>query len=156
MKNDDLSIDTVQGSFTYRAAALIIKDTNLLAVKHKNNPCYYTVGGAVKINETSEEAVIREVYEETGVNFEIDRLVFIQERFYKYSGENHHEIVFFYLMKYGTDANILENAYTDQGDNETLHWLPISKLKQINIVPDFLKYNLSGNYSDITHIITKE
>ncbi|QHQ63847.1 NUDIX domain-containing protein [Anaerocolumna sedimenticola] len=47
----------------------------------KINPCYYTVGGAVKIKETSEEAVIREVYEETGVNFEIDRLVFIQERF---------------------------------------------------------------------------
>nr|WP_246241199.1 NUDIX domain-containing protein [Anaerocolumna sedimenticola] len=33
------------------------------------------------MKETSEEAVIREVYEETGVNFEIDRLVFIQERF---------------------------------------------------------------------------
>lgn len=135
---------------------MIIKDDKLLVAKHKNNPCYYTVGGVVKINETSEEAVVREVFEETGVSIEIDRLVFIQERFFEFSGENHHEVVFFYLMKYRTDVNILENAYTDQGENETLHWLPIGKLKQFNIVPDFLKYNLSNNINDITHIITKE
>ncbi|QHQ62962.1 NUDIX domain-containing protein [Anaerocolumna sedimenticola] len=156
MKNNDVSINTVHGIFTYRAAALIINDDKLLVARHKNNPCYYAVGGAVKINETSEEAVVREVLEETGASMEIDRLVFVQERFFKYSGENHHEIVFFYFMKYRTDVNILENSYTDQGENETLHWLPISNLKQFNIVPDFLKYNLAGNLNDVKHIITKE
>ncbi|MDF2521347.1 MAG: hydrolase, partial [Clostridia bacterium] len=65
---------------TLRAAALIIKDNKFLAAKSTDYDCYYTVGGGIEINETSEEAVIREVYEETGYRLEIDKLAFVQER----------------------------------------------------------------------------
>lgn len=82
MKGQDLVFNTKQGSFTYRVAAIIIKDNKLLMAKHEDYPCYYTVGGKVRINETSEEAVIREAYEETGIEFQTDRLSFIQERFF--------------------------------------------------------------------------
>ncbi len=108
-----------------------------------------------KLNETSIEAVVRETFEETGFNFEINKLVFIQERFLKYNGKNHHEIVFFYLMKYN-NINIIDGTYTDQGEKETLHWLSIDELKQINIVPDFLKNNLSNISENIIHIISRE
>jgi len=50
----------------YRAAALIVKDNKLLVAKNAQHPLYYTIGGAVEINETSQEAAIREVYEELG------------------------------------------------------------------------------------------
>ena len=73
MKEQDLSFYTKQGSFTYRVGAIIIKDNKLLMVKNEDYPYYYTVGGKVKINESSEEAVIREAFEETGVALEIDR-----------------------------------------------------------------------------------
>ena len=63
MKGQDLSFKTEQGGFTYRVGAIIIKDNNLLMVKHEDYPCYYTVGGRVRLNETSEEAIIREVYD---------------------------------------------------------------------------------------------
>ena len=41
----------------------------------------YSVGGRIRFGETAEEAVRWEVYEETGVRMEIDRLGFVHENF---------------------------------------------------------------------------
>lgn len=42
----------------------------------------YSVGGHIQFGETAEEAVAREVFEETGVKLEIDHLGFIHENFF--------------------------------------------------------------------------
>jgi len=156
MEKLDFQVDAIHGGFTYRVASLIINKNKLLVSKHIDHPCYYTVGGRVKLNETSVEAIVREVLEETGLTLEIDKLVAVQERFFKYYGKNHHEIVFFYLMKYSEDINILDGTYTDQGKMETLHWLPIDELEHINIVPNFLETYLTKISENIIHIISKE
>jgi len=156
MENVDLSIRTKQGCFIYRVAAIILKENRLLLIKHDEFPCYYTVGGKVKLNESTEEAVIREVYEETGVKFQIDRLVFIQERFCNLEDGNHHELIFYYIMKENDCFNL--NRYTDQSE-ETLHWVSIIDLDQITIVPEFFKEELFKNIKNITdikHIISRD
>ena len=61
--------------------------------------CFYIVGGGIHEDESSAKVVVRELYEETGYRFEIERLIFIQERFFKVGNIRHHEVVFFYLMK---------------------------------------------------------
>lgn len=95
----DIGMNTANGGFSLRAAALIIHDDQLLVIKHDDFDCFYTIGGGVNVNETSVDAVIREVREETGYLLSVDRLAYIQERFYKSSNTHHHEVVFFYLMK---------------------------------------------------------
>lgn len=130
MEKHDFQVDTIHGVFTYRVASLIINNNKLLVAKHIEHPCFYAVGGRVKLNETSCDAVVREVLEETGFTLEIDRLAF------------------------GT--NILDGTYTDQGEKEILHWLPIDELEHVNIVPNFLKTNLTKINENITHIISKE
>ncbi len=157
MDDQNLSFSTPQGCFTYRAAAIIIRGNKLLMTKHQDHPCYYTVGGRVRINETSNEAVTREVFEETGVKLEIDRLAFVQERFTKISGQQHHEVVFIYLMKGTSAMDILDNSFTDQGIKETLHWLPIKDLDDYIIAPECLKTMLAdlGNTSHVQHIVPK-
>ena len=156
MENYNLSFRFEQGSFVYRVAAIIIKDNKLLVAKHKNSPFYYTVGGKVELNETSEEAVIRECFEETGIKFEVDRLIFVQERFFKLNEIKHHELVFFYLMKKPFNFNILENSFSDQGEMETLHWLDIEFLERYPIVPEFIKTKKINSVLGIEHIISKE
>ena len=114
MEKIDFQAETINTGFSYRAAALIFDDNRLLVAKHIDHDCYYTVGGRVRLYETSSEAVVREAFEETGHHFDIDRLAFVQERFTSYYGKKHHEIVFFYLMKNNLDSTIEDGVFTDQ------------------------------------------
>lgn len=156
VNGQDLSFNTKQGSFTFRVAAVIIEDNKLLMVKHEDYPCYYTVGGKVRINETSEEAVLREAYEETGIEFQIDRLSFIQERFFEIAGKQHHEIVYYFLMKENMNIDLSCKGFTDQGPKESLHWLPLESLDKTYLIPEFFKTKLLDNRVGIEHIISKE
>ena len=156
MEEQNVAFKTNQGCFTYRVAAIIIKDNKLLMAKHEDYPFYYTVGGKVRLNETSEEAVIREAYEETGIEFQIDKLSFIQERFFEIAGEHHHEVVLYYLMKENTKIDLYCKSFTDQGPKESLHWFPIESLDRIHIIPEFFKIKLLSNLVGIEHIISEE
>ena len=113
----DIGMKTPDGNFTLRVAALIINNNQLLAVRHNSYDCFYTIGGRINLNETSADAVIREVYEETGFHLSIERLVFIQERFYNINNAHYHEVVFFYLMK-STDVQIKNETCTDQQEEK--------------------------------------
>lgn len=150
----DIGMKTPEGGFSLRAAALIINNNQLLAVKHNNYDGFYTIGGGIKVNETSTDAAIREASEETGYLFPVDRLVFIQERFYNTNNTCHHEVVFFYLMK-STDVRIENETCTDQ-EEERLYWLPIDELHNTNLVPEFLRTALTNIPEKVVHIITRE
>ncbi len=150
----DIGVETPDGDFTLRAAALIINNDQLLAIKNDNFDCFYTIGGGVSVNETSADAVIREVCEETGCLLPVDRLVFIQERFYNINSTHHHEVVFFYLMK-SADIQIENKTCTDHQE-EKLYWLPIDELQNTNLVPEFLRTALTNIPEEIVHVISKE
>jgi len=152
--NRDWLIKTDGTVGTLRAAALIIKDNKLLVAKSADYDCYYLVGGGIKINESSEEAVVREVFEETGHKLKVDRLAFVQERFFEVAGQRHHHIGFFYLMK--NRAIDIADANVTDISKETLHWLPIETLGDINLVPEFLKSISFDNITGVGHIISKE
>lgn len=51
--------------FGVRASALIKQDDKFLFIK--DNDTYFVVGGAIQVNELSQEAVRREVKEELGL-----------------------------------------------------------------------------------------
>ena len=150
----DIGFKTPNEIFSLRAAALIINNNRLLIIKNDSLNCFYTVGGGIRESESSDKAVIRELYEETGYNLETEKLLFIQERFYKAQNSCHHEIVFFYLMK---EINLeIQNGMNTDRQNEHLYWIPIEDLEKINLVPAFLKTALKSIPDEITHIISYE
>ena len=55
------------GYKTVGARALVIKDNQVLLVKHTYMPQWHTIGGAVDKGETPREAVQRELKEEVGI-----------------------------------------------------------------------------------------
>lgn len=158
MEDQDLSFKTNQGTFSYRAGAIIIRDKKILMIKNDSAPYYYSVGGRVKLNETSEEAVVRETLEETGIKFEIDRLAFIHEHFFheEITKEQYHEIAFFYLMKENNNMNFVCKSFGEQGAKENLHWLPIEDLEQYHLFPEFFKTKLLGSIAGFERIVSKE
>lgn len=150
----DIECRNAAGHFSLRAAALIFRGDRLLLAKSDRHDCFYTVGSGIRQGETSGQAVIRECLEETGHRFEVDRLVFVQERFYRAEGADHHEIVFFYLMK-DTGFDIRGGTATDQ-QSEHLHWIPADDLAELNVVPAFLRTALRSLPDQPVHVISHE
>lgn len=146
--------------FRYRAAAIIVENECVLFVGNKNENYLYFVGGGVHMGETAEHAVLREVFEETGIHYEIDRLAVIHENFFDESngmlkGLNCHEICFYYLMKPRGTQELHSNSYSC-GAKEEMHWIPIKDLDKYKAFPSFMKEYLSKEHSGIEHIITDE
>ncbi len=56
--------------------------------------------GNIEKGESKEEAALREVKEETGIEGEIEDFVGEEEYWYQLHGEKIHKFVYFYLMKY--------------------------------------------------------
>jgi len=157
-QKQDITFSTKDGVFNMRVGAIILRDGNVLMVKNNRAPYYYSVGGRVKLQETMEEAIIRECFEETKVHFEVDRLVFIHENFFPvqsgpYGETQFHEISFFYLMK-SIEVEVKSESYTNEGMEERLEWLPISNLQDAFLFPEFFKSELTCSPTEIKHIVT--
>ncbi len=147
--------------FRYRAAAIIIEDGCVLLVGNEKEDYLYSVGGGVHMNETAEDAVIREVFEETGVHYQIDRLAVINENFWNGNGAydkglHCHEISLYFLMKPRGTKELNDRSYTRFGDREIMHWIPIDELDKYKAFPTFLKDYLLSESKDIgvAHIVT--
>lgn len=145
--------------FRYRAAAIIIEEGCILFVGNQRENYLYSVGGGVHMGETAEEAVKREVYEETGVAYEIDRLAIIHENFFEGDGTLEglqcHEVALYYLMKPRGTKELHSNSYTG-GVREEMHWIPIEELDQYVAYPTFLKEKLGCIKEGIEHIVTHQ
>ena len=147
--------------FRYRAAAIIVEDGCVLLAGNEKEDYLYSVGGGVHMNETAEQAVVREVLEETGVSYEIERLAVIHENFW-YGGGAYdkgldcHEISLHFLMKPRGTKELNSESYTRFGDKEQMRWIPINELDKFRYYPAFLKDYLTAEHSGAEHIVTDE
>lgn len=133
----DITFQDGKNRFRYKSCAIIIEKNAIAFMTNPDENYYYPLGGAVQLGETSEEAVLREIREETGQNYEIDRLLLIHENFFqqdtgKLAGLNCHEISFYYLMK------SKGQQFSSLSPSETVEWLPLDQLENYEAYPNFL------------------
>lgn len=158
-ENLDCCFQRDKNWFRYRAAAIIIENNCVLLASNETADYYYSVGGGVHLGKTAEEAVLREVLEETGVQYEIDRLAFIHENFFTnggmFEGLNCHEISLYFLMKPRGSQQLNSNSYCLEG-KEFMNWIHISELKNRKAYPTFLADKITNLSEIVEHIVTKE
>ena len=146
--------------FRYRAAAIIVEDGCALFVGNERDKYFYSVGGGVHMSETAEDAVKREVLEETGVAYEIDRLAVIHENFFvgdsNLAGYDCHEVAFYFLMKPRGTKELHSNSLTQDGVKEEMHWIPLEDLEKYRVYPTFFNEVLARADEGILHIVTDE
>lgn len=157
MAEQDICLKMESGRFNYRVGAIVIDGGEILMVKNSGMPFYYTVGGRVKFGATAEESVLREAFEETGVWLEIDRLIFIHENFFTFdaSEEFFHEISLFFLMKPNPQLKESRSKHMEDYGEVEHRWLPIDKLSDEPIYPDFFKTELRHISSELKHFVTR-
>lgn len=155
--NKDMCTVCDDGILNIRAGAIIMKDGKLLMVGNDRN-YLYSVGGRLKFGETAAEAVVREVFEETGVKMKIDRLGFVHENyFYGDAPSNRnkliYEISFFFYMKVPDTFVPVSDSFTEGNSKERLVWVALDE--DIQIYPEFFKTELK-NASDTVKYFTTD
>ena len=155
----DMSVPCDNGIINIRVGAIIIKDGKILMAGNRSVSHLYSVGGRLKFGETAEEAIIREVCEETGVRMEIDRLAFVHENYFTGAsatkgGKLVYEISFFFLMKTPENFAPVCYSFTDDGGQEFLRW--ITPDTEEIIYPEFFRTELFPPPSAVRHIVTRE
>lgn len=159
-KNDDCCFTSGENWFRYRVGAIIISDGYVLLARGDNDGYYYTVGGGVHLGERSDEAVMREVYEETGERFQIERPLCLMENFFDRSGSldgfNCHTIELYYLMKPQNKKEYDVVGITASGERERMVWLPLDNLDEYDIRPAIVKKILQDIPNSFAHYINEK
>ena len=145
------------GILNIRVGAIIMKDGKLLMVGNERANYLYSVGGRIKFGETAEEAVVREVLEETGVKMEIERLGFVHENYFygdapSNLGKLIYEISFFFYMQVPSDFAPISQSFTEDDSKEHLKWVSLDD--NVKIYPEFFKTELKKPIDTVKHFIT--
>ena len=155
--NQDMCVACCDGILNIRVGAIIIKDGKFLMVGNERSDYLYSVGGRIKFGETAEEAIIREVFEETGVKMEIERLGFVHENYFygdapSNFGKMIYEISFFFYMKVPSDFSPVCDSFTEDDTKEYLKWITLGDDEKI--YPEFFKTELEKPNISVKHFIS--
>ena len=122
-----------------RAAAIVIHhDAVLLMYRERGNEIYYAFpGGTVEPSETTQDAAIRELAEETSIEAHPIRLLY---HLHVMDNERPHTEEYFYWCDYisGTPSlQVNSIEYTRMNDANFYQplWIPLNKLKNLLIYP---------------------
>jgi len=145
----DIVLKTPDGRFNYRVCAVIIHEGKLLAMKDFCSPYYYLPGGRVKLHETAEHAVLREVEEELGVTVRIDRALWLNQGYFveDVSQDRFHELCIYYLIDISdtalpTDVRTFEGM--EKKKKHIFEWIPFDELKDMYLYPIFIKNQINN------------
>lgn len=144
-------ITYISGShkFNYRVCGIVTHDKKILAMHDERSPYYYLPGGRVKMGETAEQAILREIEEELGISARIIRPLWLNQGFFTEDVDklNYHELCIYFLL------DISGTGLQDRGNKFTLYerqhihefeWLPFDQLKNEYFYPIFLKTEISN------------
>lgn len=140
----DVSFKLDREKFNYRVCAIIISDGKLLAMHDERSPYFYLPGGRVKLGETAEHAIVREVREELEITPEIVRPLWLNQAFFTEDVDklNYHELCIYFLMDISS-TDLLEKGerFTLQEGHHTheFEWLEFGRLQDEYFYPIFLK-----------------
>lgn len=136
------------GKVRIRASAIIVEDSSILLINQdvptKEFPVWLPPGGGVQLGESTEEALVREVMEETGLLVKPVTLRYIHE----FIQNPFHAIEFYYLCE--VDSGTLKTGSDPEHNSESqiIHhakWIPLTEIDDIELFPEFLRDEIAQN-----------
>ena len=154
--SQDMCVPCGGGFINIRVGAIILKGDRFLMVRNARADYFYSVGGRIKFGETAEEAVVREVFEETGILMEIDHLGFVLENYFicdmpEKLGKEIYELSFFFYMKTPEDFEPVCSSFTENDHKEYLVW--VSPDEPRTVFPEFYRTELDIHDKRVKHFV---
>lgn len=148
----DLCVPCGEGLLNVRVGAIIRKDGRVLMVKSNLGDYCYSVGGRIKFGETAEQAVVREVLEETGVKMTVDRLGYVSEVYFindspSKSGKPVYELAFYFYMNVPEDFALTSDHLGDGA--EKFVW--VAPDEPVTLYPNFMREALTDPKPYVVH-----
>jgi ADP-ribose pyrophosphatase len=140
----DISFVTGEGRFNYRVCAVLLDGGRILAMRDERSPYYYLPGGRVRMGERAEDAVLREVREELGIEARIERPLWLSQSFFNedVAHVDYHELCLYFLVD-ASATDLLTRGDRFRGPElrhvHDFEWLPFERLKNEYFYPIFLK-----------------
>lgn len=135
--------------FGIRATALIIKDGKIFLTKDSKGR-YYTIGGAIAVNEVATDAAVREVKEELGIDSRVNQLAFVVENQFTHEGTDFHNIELHFIVE---PIGKMPKEMIEGKLNQTCEWIALDNLVNLDIVPAFLAEELPIWNGQVKHIM---
>jgi len=140
MENETVECTSIYGhtvqipraKLTLRAAVygIIVHDGRALLIRSHHGDGYYLPGGGIEIGERIEDALRREVREETGIEVEVGNFAHFHEDFFYYDPANraYHSLLFYYFCRPMT-FRLLDDTEVDDEDAENPRWVDVAGLR---------------------------
>lgn len=140
----DITFETEAGRFNYRVCAVLLDRGRILAMHDERSPYFYLPGGRVRMGERAEDAVLREVREELGIEARILRPLWLSQSFFNedVAHVDYHELCLYFLVD-ASATDLLTRGDRFRGPElrhvHDFEWLPFERLKDEYFYPLFLK-----------------
>lgn len=140
----DITFRTDEGTFNFRVCGVITNDNRILAMHDERSPYYYLPGGRVKLHETAEEAIVRELKEELHIDVYSAKPIWMCQNYFTedVNHEKYHEICVYYLIDVSEttlDVHRSEFILYDGSKKLMFEWLNFTDLKDAYFYPLFIK-----------------
>lgn len=152
--------------FNFRVNAIIYNNDKTKILIHQIDGYNFWLlpGGRLELLEDTKSAIIRELREELGLYFQIEKLYSVNETFFNLSNKKYHEIGFFYIVKpvksdYDNFNNICQKSkFTGiEGEKYIFKWIKLKDLKKVNFKPSCIIDDIVAcNHNVCKHYIIDE
>lgn len=110
----------------------ILIDNRKEEILDEANGKWEVPGGKIEFGETPESTVKREIFEETGYNVNVKRIIpYSNVSMWEYSDCKQHTVIFFYVCELANNEHI---EIRDKRIN-TYKWINLSELSDYNFLP---------------------
>jgi len=152
----DIHFELENSVFNYRVASIIRNNDKILVSKNSDKAYLSLIGGRAKIGESSIEAILREVYEETSFKAKHIKSLGMIENFYisRYSDKPYHEILIIHELEFNDKSIYEQKEITNLEDGGTFIWKSIKELKEENFKPGVILEHLEQ--TQFFHLINKD
>jgi ADP-ribose pyrophosphatase YjhB (NUDIX family) len=151
--------------FLVRACGILLHEGSVLAQEADDGRGvnYALPGGHLEFDETLATCLSREIFEESGLNVEAEKLVYVHENFYTLKGVATHEIGFYFLVELISDLPRpdRDGHIPSREAHIRMRFLPLDTLRTFSLMPPFLKDELPRDAKEhfakpTRHLVSRE